>query len=391
MEQEAEVIEQAPASDTPTNTQIDEASAASSGASPSETAPDPKDRHALIKDAVEKARTNAAGRKIGADGKFVPEKKEAKASTTAVQAPTGSVPAAQAPAHTGNVTGVINAPAGLTVAMKARWGALPPEVQAELARLDRTAAEAAGKAAQPYAEKAKQADELMGVISPYLPMIQAEGGTPAKAIASLLRTAATLRTGTQQQKASLFMQLASQYGVQLPQGQPQMDVQGQQAMPDITAHPYVQQLANTVSQLQGHFTQQQRAEQERVERSNAEAVQAFMGEVDAKGQPKFPMEASMEGDFAAQIRLTKESNPSWDARRVLEQAYENLSWIHPSLRELRLKKQEEERQAKAQQELAAKKAAAVSIKGSGPSSGTPSLDPKDRTAVIRAAMGSVRR
>jgi hypothetical protein len=223
-------------------------------------------------------------------------------------------------------------------------------------------------------------------------MIQAEGGTPAKAIASLLQTAALLRTGSPQQKTHLFMQLASQYGVQLPQGQGQQAEGSQGLMPDIQSHPYVQQLAGMVQQLHGNFTQQQQAEQARLEKANSDAVSSFLTEADAKGQPKFPLEDSMQSDFASQIRLTREANPGWDARRVLEQAYDNLSWIHPSLRQLKLSKQEEERRAKEQQELAAKKAAAVSVKGSGPSSAGPSsIDPKDRRAVIKNNLGSLSR
>jgi hypothetical protein len=390
MDQEQEVVVETPVAEAPVETVAEPEVKADP-----EPKVDVKDRSAVIKDAVKKsaeARTNAAGRKIAPDGKYVPQK---AAPQSPKGAPAGSAVAGQAPAVSAPVqapTGVLVAPAGLTVAMKARWGSLPPEVQAELARLDKTAAEAAGKAAQPYAEKARAADELNAVIAPHLPMIQAEGGTPAKAIASLLQTAALLRTGSPQQKTHLFMQLASQYGVQLPQGQGQQAEGSQGLMPDIQSHPYVQQLAGMVQQLHGNFTQQQQAEQARLEKANSDAVSSFLTEADAKGQPKFPLEDSMQSDFASQIRLTREANPGWDARRVLEQAYDNLSWIHPSLRQLKLSKQEEERRAKEQQELAAKKAAAVSVKGSGPSSAGPSsIDPKDRRAVIKNNLGSLSR
>jgi hypothetical protein len=170
-----------------------------------------------------------------------------------------------------------------------------------------------------------------------------------------------------------------------------MQVDGSQGqMPDITAHPFVQQLAGTVEQLRGVFTQQQRQEQERLEKANSEAVSTFLTEADAKGQPKYPLEDSMQSDFATQISLVRTSNPTWDARRVLEKAYENLSWTHPALRQLQLQKQEEDRRAKEQQELAAKKAAAVSVKGSGPSTGSASIDPTDRRAVIASRLAASR-
>lgn len=391
MDQEQEVVAEALLVEAPVEAPVEP----EIKAEPKEPKVDVKDRHAVIKESLEKARTNAAGRKIAHDGKFVPEKKVAPQSPEG--APKGRAVAGQAPAEAAPIlnappTQAQIAPAGLTVAMKSKWGALSPDVQAELARLDKTAAEAAGKAAQPYAEKAKQADELNSVISPYLPMIQAEGGTPAKAIASLLQTAALLRTGTPQQKTNLFMQLASTYGVQLPQGG-QMPVDGSQAqMPDIQSHPFVQQLAGQVQQLHGVLTQQQQAEQTRLEKANSDAVSSFLTEADVKGQPKYPLEDSMQSEFATQISLVRQSNPAWDARRVLEKAYDNLSWTNESLRQLRLQKQDEERRAKEQQDIAAKKAAAVSVKGSGPSSAGPSsIDPKDRRAVLANNLRSLSR
>jgi len=388
MEQEQELaVEQAPASETPTPATPSEAPAASPGAAPSEAKPDPKDRQAVIKEAFRKseaARKNAAGREIDDKGRFVPKKETTQAPAPATG---GAVPSGAAASPAPTEQKAIPAPAGLTVAMKARWAQLPPEVQAELARLDRTAAEAAGKAAQPYAEKAKAHEEMQAVIAPYLPMIQAEGGTPARAVASLLQTAALLRTGSPQQKTNAVLQMCQQFGVQLPQGT--VDQQAQ-AMPDITAHPYVQQLAGRLEQVHGYLTQQQQAEQQRLQESNAKAVQDFMGDVDAKGQPKFPLEPSMEPGFAAEIQITKSLHPDWDARRVLEAAYENLSWKEPALRQLRLQKQEEERRAKEQADLAAKKAAAVSVKGSGPASAPASVDPKDRRSLIASRLGAVR-
>jgi hypothetical protein len=222
-------------------------------------------------------------------------------------------------------------------------------------------------------------------------LIQAEGGTPITAISDLLRTAALLRTGSPQQKQQMLLAIAQQFGV--PLGMAQGHMQGQpHGMPDISAHPFVQHLAGTVAQMQGHFTEQQKAAQAQVERTNAKAVQDFIGEADAKGQPKYPMDEALEGDFVVEIQLARSLHPDWDARRVLEAAYENLTWKTPSLRDLRLKKQEDERKAKEAEELAKKKQAGVQTKGSGPSNAGPSpVDIKDRRAVIANAMASVRR
>ena len=323
----------------------------------------PAPRSDVIREALKGAAERADGRKTrehGPDGKFLPrtEKPSAAPETTPVAA--GSSPVVPGAAEPKTLASV---PGGLQAHLKLKWNDLSPEWQEELARLDKTGADAGNK----FAPQVQFAREIQNEIQPYEAMIRAEGGTPATAIRSLFQTAALLRTGTQAQKQQAVMQIMQTYGVQLPQGQ-QQGQEGTPPMPDIAQHPYVQQLATQVSQLTGHLTQQQQREQQQREAANANAVNAFLSE-SANGVPKYPIDPTLEEPFAQRIAFVRSNHPDWDSRRVLEQAYEDLSWTQPNLRTVLLSRQEAERQAKNAQELEKKKAAAVQVRG-GPSPAT---------------------
>lgn len=103
----------------------------------------------------------------------------------------------------------IKPPHGWKAELKAKFNELPPEVQAEIARRDSETLNAISK---------QDDDRLFGrrvteIVSPYLPTIRAEGGTPEKAIETLLQTAHVLRQGTDQQKALSVAQVIQQFRV----------------------------------------------------------------------------------------------------------------------------------------------------------------------------------
>lgn len=360
---------------------------------------DPRDRRAVIAAAVEKAKasavaTNSAGRKIEpSTGKYVPVTPKAATAPVATQpaaAVSPAAPVAQA-AQPAAASAQMNVPGSLKAHMKARWAELPQEWREEIARLDKTGAEM-GQKFQPQINAYK---EIQSVIAPFENLLRATGRTPTQTIAQMLQAEATMLTGTPQQKAQMFRQFAQQYQVplELITGQPGQAAQyadgaqqPQFQMPDISAHPSFQQLTGTVSQLQQYLTQQQQAQQRTQEEQALKSVQAFLAETKSNGNPKHPLDESLEDAFAAEIGLVRQVHPEWDGRRVLDAAYENLSWKTPTLRDLRLKDQQAEAQARLQQELAAKKVAAVQVKGAPSASGmSAKIDPKDRRAVIEAA------
>ncbi|HET9554340.1 MAG TPA: hypothetical protein VFP50_15365 [Anaeromyxobacteraceae bacterium] len=78
-----------------------------------------------------------------------------------------------------------------------KWGALPPEVQAEVARVDGEVRKVLATAA----ETRRQVQGWQQAVSPFEAMIRAEGHEPQKAVESLLRQAHLMRFGSPAAKA----------------------------------------------------------------------------------------------------------------------------------------------------------------------------------------------
>jgi hypothetical protein len=106
-------------------------------------------------------------------------------------------------------TPAIKAPDGWKAELKAKFPELPPEVQAEIARRETDM----HKALTRQDEERTFAKRVNEIVSPYLPTIRAEGGTPEKAIESLLQTAHTLRNGNDYQKAQNVAAVIQQFKV----------------------------------------------------------------------------------------------------------------------------------------------------------------------------------
>lgn len=137
------------------------------------------------------------------------------ASAPKVKRETLTLPKADASTVADNVvqlpqpTTVIKAPDGWKAELKAVFPSLPPEVQAEIARRETDT----HKALTRQDEERTFAKRVNEIVSPYLPTIRAEGGTPEKAIESLLQTAHTLRNGNDFQKAQNVAAVIQQFNV----------------------------------------------------------------------------------------------------------------------------------------------------------------------------------
>lgn len=118
----------------------------------------------------------------------------------------------------------IKAPNSWSANAKTKWAEIPAELQAEINKRETEIHQGFTR----MDEDRQFGKVLKDVVQPYMPIIQAEGGTPATAIQALLNSAYVLRTGTPQAKTQLFQQLAQQYGVdlaQISQGQVKTDPQ----------------------------------------------------------------------------------------------------------------------------------------------------------------------
>jgi|SRR5882672_663958 len=246
---------------------------------------------------------------------------------------------------------------------RAEWEKLPPAVRAEIHRRESDFHNGQSQL-MPDAKFGKSISDL---VAPYRMLIEAEGGTPERAIGDLLRTAAQLRMGTPHQKVQLFANIAQQYGVDLNAFAPQI---GQQPQPQLPPpDPRIDQLIGAWNQ-----ERQQRAQ---AEQTNLEgAVTTWMNEMGTNGQPKRPYLGDVMNEMGALVPQLRQANPSLSHDQVLQQAYETATWGNPEIRLLLLQAQgtAQPRGAESQNRVRdARRAASVNVprRASQPSAGKP--------------------
>ena len=281
-----------------------------------------------------------------ASGKFVKQtkpKESPAAAATPEPSSDGSVPA--------TARDTTKAPSSWRPTARTEWAKLSPAVQAEIHRREQDFQHGQTQLL-PDAQFGKG---LRQVIEPYRMLIEAEGGTPERAVADLLRTAAIFRVGTPQQKYQAVAQIAQQFGLDLTVFSPQGQIPPNQQQ--TFADPRVDQL----------IARQQQTETQRQQREHADmqaTVDRWMAEVDDKGQPKRPYANDVYQEMSALIPQIRQQNPGLTHAQVLDLGYERAVWAHPEIRAL-LQQQaasdlEAKRRTENQQRVqAAKQAASV--------------------------------
>ena len=234
-------------------------------------------------------------------------------------------------------------PSSWKPAAKAAWAALPEVVKQDIYRRETDFSNTVLNG--PLKETADFGREVKSVIEPYRMLIEAEGGTPARAIADTMRTAALFRVGTPQQKLQALHQIDKQFGcgleadfqravqaevTRITGGHPQV---GQPAaQPAIIQDPRYDALEAQFKQVTGALQAQERERSAAQEKSSMEAVQAFWSAKDAQGAPKYPFIDNVLDDMMQRVPLLRRQNPSQDHQTVLQQAYEAAVWANPETR-----------------------------------------------------------
>jgi hypothetical protein len=254
---------------------------------------------------------------------------------------------------------------------RAEFDKLSPTLKAEIHR--READFQAGQAQ--LIPDATLGRELRSVIDPYRGMIEAEGGTPARAVADLFRTAAIFRTGGVAQKYQAIAQIANQFGLDLrrfsapqSQGQPQP---GQQPNQQDFRDPRVDQILAAQNLERQQTQQRQQAEME-------STVTRWMNENDAQGNPKRPYLQDVINEVAALVPAIRSADSSMTHSQALDAAYDRAIWAHPEIRTLLAQKQQTEldatRRAENQRKVSdARRAGSVNVsrRASIPAAGKP--------------------
>lgn len=323
----------------------------------------PEAKEAPVEPKVEEPKESKPERTRDATGKFAKEPEPVN--------PTPSVAETPVPEH--SERDINRAPSTWKPAARAEFDKLSPAIKAEIHRRE---GDFQNGQAQLLPD-ARFGAEVRKVVEPYRMLIETAGGTPERAISDMLKQAAVLRTGTEQQKYATVAQIARFYGIDLRRFAPQTAA-GQTPTPQVPQDFRDPRVDGLLQELQGFNNQ--RVQQDLTQRETA--VNKFMSEVDAQGNPKRPYVGDVINEMTALVPQVKQENPSLTHEQALEAAYERAIWAHPEVRPLLLQKQQTELEAKRladnqQKVTEAKRAASVNVtrRGSVPSAGKPgSLD-----------------
>jgi len=103
------------------------------------------------------------------------------------------------------------APVSWSPAVREHWGKLPDEVKEQVLKREKEITQALGQSTAAR----RFADEWVGMIKPYEPLMAAQQATPYQAVKRLLEIGAGLATGTQAMKSYIISELVKQYEVDL--------------------------------------------------------------------------------------------------------------------------------------------------------------------------------
>lgn len=332
-----------------------------------------------LRSALEAATREVAERQRDEQGRFARQQETQQAAAPAPAAPKpddtqatqstqsqapAAAPAADPPAS------APRPPDAWSPAAKAQFAALPAEVQAEIAK--REAEVHKGFTKQ---DEQRQFGKAVGdVITPYLPLIRAEGGNPVAAVQDLLQTAYTLRTATPERKQEMFIGLAQQFGVDMNAVFQRLSGQAQ---PQV--HPQVAQMQQQLAQLQQERLWQQQAAQQQEKAQIDQTIEGFASD------PKNVYFANVKAEMAALLRENRAKD--------LQEAYDMACWARPDIRPLLLQQQEQQRQADARARATRARAAGSSVSGSpsGSAVAPGAVDPNASLRdTIRAALHAQR-
>lgn len=217
---------------------------------------------------------------------------------------------------------------------KGEWDKLPPAVRQYITEREQQIHQGFTKAD----EDRTFGKTIKDVVTPYMAIIQAEGGTPHEAIKSLLNSAYILRTAPAHQKTALVKDLMAQYHVS-PQdlfnlysnNQPQID-------------PRVQTLEQRLAQIEAERHQDIAARQQQSEQETNGTIADFASQPghDHFEQVKYAMGVMLANGLA----------------ESMEDAYQRAIYADPALRSTMQAQQVQGEQAKRVAEAEARATAA---------------------------------
>jgi hypothetical protein len=209
--------------------------------------------------------------------------------------------------------------------------------------------------------------------------IQAENATPIQAFQNLMQTAATLRTGTPQTKATLVADLITQYGIDIEQLDSLLSAKAQgravpqQAAPQQYQDPRLDNVLQFVSSIQ----QRQQAQEQQVIQTLQQETEEFMN------NPEMEFAWDVKDDMADILDLAAKRGQ----KISLQDAYNRATMLHPTISEIVQRRKLEQGAASGSEAALRAKRAAVSIPNNGaPGRASEDSESDDLRSAIAASM-----
>lgn len=285
---------------------------------------------------------------------------ETTAPTTS--APETAAPTAETPSPTAPQVDLDAPPPRLKDRFGQSWATLPDEVK----KTFRDYESAIGRMGNRYGQAAQNWNQMQQVISPYEEMIRAEGGTPHRAVQSLLETARVLRQGHPEQKSAMVFGMLQAF--QIPH---QRLEDGRVVLLPPSTDPA---LLQRLSALEGQDLTARASRNQDLSRSVDEELQTFL----ESGDRPYLRIPGYEETMAMLIETGKAKD--------LDSAYTQAAWLHDESRELEVARKTSAGASERAARAAAARTAAVSVPGNNPGALQPSTKGMSLRDELRARM-----
>ena len=232
------------------------------------------------------------------------------------------------------VVDLARAPSSWKPAAKAIWNTLPESIRTEVYRRETDFSNSVLNG--PMKQNSDFGQAVKTVIDPYRMLIEAEGGTPEKAIADTMKTAALFRVGTPQQKLQAIFQIDQQYcqGAlnQLFQSKLNEAISRATGQPVQPSQQPAQFQDPRVDQIMASLQQQERERVQQAETIANSATDQFLASKNEKGESLFPFVDNVLDDMTERVSILRRTNPAMPHNEILKQAYDAAVWANPETR-----------------------------------------------------------
>lgn len=234
------------------------------------------------------------------------------------------------------------------VEVREEWKNIPDSVKAHLHKRDQHV----NNMLQDGADNRKMGEGLNNIASSYKAIMDAEGvSSPLQAVDGLFKSVATLRMGTQQEKAAKIAQFVNLYGVDINaldnalvgNGDANAEVDPMAAMIDERMAP--------VNQLLETMNQNKLAQDQQSQTNTQNNIAEFGKTAEFLDDVRDDMADLLEGASKRGYKMT------------LQQAYEKACAINPEISNVMAQRASQEKLLGSQNNIAAKRNAASSING----------------------------